>query len=232
MVVLASPPAPADAVGRGSTSRGWVLGAGGALVLGIGLRLALGGGGIGDVSAAIMLTLLVASAWSAAMLLSTPRTAFWIALGLVALGDLAALPARNAPEFDAREAFYRTDQTLVAQLPVAPGLAQTQPTLTLLADAVFPTGQNAPKFDLAGQVGGTPLAWRCPFQHGLQRLALPLPAQIVGSVSTPDVRLRLTGSPSRETDYLVVYSSTARGGFIVDLVGAARSPNVTPCQLA
>jgi len=218
-------------VSRPRSWRGWLVATGVALAAGIAIRLALGGGGIGDASAAIMLTLLVASAWSAAMLLSTPRTAFWVALGLIVLGDLAALPSRNSPEFDAREAFYRTDQTLVAQVPVAPGLAQAQPTLTLLAEAAFPSGQNAPKFDLAGQVGATQLAWRCPFQHGMQRLGLPLPPQVVGSGSSLDVRLRLTGTPSRETDYLVVYSSAARGGFIVDLVGAGQSQNATLCQL-
>jgi hypothetical protein len=65
----------------------------------------------------------------------------------------------------------------------------------------------------------------------MQRLALPLPPQVVGNVSSLDVRLRLTGTPSRETDYLVVYSASARGGFIVDVVGAAQSPNSTLCQL-
>ena len=234
MVVLASPPAAAGVPGKRGNTRRWIAGAAATLAGGIGLRLALGGGGIGDVSAAIMLTLLVSSAWTAAMLVSTPRTAFWFALGLVALANLAALPARNSPEFDAREAFYRTDQTLVAQLPVAAGIAQAQPTLTLLVEPIFPSAQTAPKFELAGEAGGTQraLAWRCGFRRGLQWLALPLPIQVVGGAATLEVRLRLTGTPSRESYYLLVYSSAARGGFVVDLVGAAQSPSAPLCQLA
>ncbi len=71
-----------------------------------------GRGGVGDRSAVVMAALLSAGGWVAALLLSTPRTAFLVTLGLVALLDLAALPPRNEPEYDDREAFYRTDQVL------------------------------------------------------------------------------------------------------------------------
>ena len=70
---------------------------------------------------------------------------------------------------------------------------------------------------MGGDVGGTVLAWDCPFQRGIHQVGLPLPPSAVGG----DVRLRLTGSPSREGDYLLVYAASRRGGFLISLVSAA-----------
>jgi len=181
-----------------------------------------------------MATLLSVGVWLAALLLSTPRTAFLISLGVVGLFDLAALPARNAPVYDDREAFFRTDQGIGAQVPAAPSVvgSNAQPTLVVLVEPVFPAGVGQPRFGLAGEVGGASLAWDCAFQRGLQQLALPLPPAAVAGSSSIDVRLHLTGSPSRETDYLLVYASAPRGGFLVSLVGAAEvGPNATVCSL-
>ena len=111
-----------------------------------------------------------------------------------------------------------------------PGLvsAPAQPMLVLLVEPVFPAGAAQPRFGLAGEVGGAALAWDCAFQRGLQHLALPVPP-VSGSL---DVRLHLTGSPTRETDYLLVYASAPRGGFLVSLVGAADvAPGTTVCTL-
>jgi hypothetical protein len=48
-----------------------------------------------------------------------------------------------------------------------------------------------------------------------------------------DVRLHLTGSPSRESNYLVVYASSKLGGFVVGLEPLATlDANVTRCNLA
>jgi hypothetical protein len=96
---------------------------------------------------------------------------------------------------------------------------QSAAVLTLLVEPVFSGTQ--PQFGLAGDVGGTSLTWDCAFRHGLQRLALPMPSAAVANPGTLDVRLHLSGSPSRETDYLLVYQSSARGGFLVSLVGRA-----------
>jgi hypothetical protein len=221
MVAVAS----AALTSREATRRGhvgWVVAAGVAIVVGLGVRLALGGGGVGDRSAAIMTILLSLAAWVATLLLSTPRAAFLVTLGLVALLDLAALPQRNVPEYDDRDAFFRTDQVLTAQLPVVTGPA----VVTLLVEPVF-VG-DSPKFGLAGEIGGTSLAWDCAFQRGIHEVALPLPPAVVGG----DVRLQLTGSPSRESDYLLVYASSRRGGFLVSLVSAADlSQTVDTCTL-
>jgi len=201
---------------------GWVAATGIAIVVGVALRLAIGGSGVGDRSAAVMTVLLSLAACLATLLLSTPRAAFLVTLGLVALLDLAALPQRNMPEYDEREAFFSTDQVLTARLPVVAGPA----VVTLLAEPVF--AGDAPKFGLAGDIGGTQLAWDCAFQRGIHQIALPLPPTVAGG----DVRLQLTGSPSRESDYLLVYASSRRAGFLISSVGAAElNQTATTCML-
>ena len=203
------------------------------LVVGLGLRLALGGDGVGDRSAIVMTTLLAGGAWVATLLVRTPRAAFLVTLGLVALLDLAALPVRYASEYDARDAFFQTDQVIAARAPIALGLAgsQTQAMLVLLVEPVFPSSATQPRFGLAGEVGSAALAWDCAFQRGLQQLALPLPAVAAAESESVAVRLHLTGSPARETDYLLVYASAIRGGFLASVVGAAElSPSTTRCR--
>jgi len=219
---------------RHGGGRGWTIAAGAVLLVGLGLRLALGGGGVGDRSALVMSTLLAVGVWLGARLLSTPRTAFFVVFGVVALLDLAALPARNAPEYDYREAFFRTDQVVTAQVPLAAdaGAAPAQPRLVLLVEPVFPAGETQPRFGLAGEVGGAALGWDCAFPRGLQHLALPVPPALVPGSGPLDVRLHLTGSPTRESDYLLVYASAPRGGFLVSLVGAADvGSGTTVCTL-
>lgn len=235
MVALASPTgAELTRPVRRRGGRAWGLAAGGVLVVGLSLRLILGGAGVGDRSAIVMAILLSVGVWLAALLLSTPRVAFLVMLGAVAVLDLAALPARNAPEYDDREVFFRTDQLVTAHLPNQD--PQVQPVLVLLVEPVFPATAAQPAFGLAGEVGRAgPLAWDCAFQRGLQHLALPLPPvppAAMASAGPIDVRLQLTGSPSRESDYLLVYASAPRGGFLVSLVEAANvGPSTTRCSL-
>jgi hypothetical protein len=206
----------------------WSLASGAVLLLGVGLRLALHAGAIGDRSAAVLLLLLGLGAWAAAIVLATPRTAFVVTLGVVALLEVAALPARGLPEYDERQAFFQTDQVLAAQVP-AEFSTQSAAALTLLVEPVF-NGAQA-RFGLAGDVGGTSLTWDCAFRRGLQRLALPVTA-LPAFAAAVDVRLHLTGSPSRDGDYLLVYASSARGGFLVSLVNAGDvGQGATSCTL-
>jgi hypothetical protein len=225
VVALVSP--ARSSVTTTSRERGWVAAAGIVLVLGLSLRLIAHGGGVGDRSAAVAATLLCVGAWLASVIVSTPRVAFVITLMLVALFDIAALPARNVPEYDDRVAFYRTDQVLSAQLPVVPGSSM----LTVVAEPVFQPTASQPSFGLAGEVNGMSQTWDCPFRHGIQHLALPLPPAALNGASVLDVRLELSGSPSRDGDYLLVYESAQRGGFLASLASPAdaRQPNTTLC---
>ncbi len=198
----------------------WAATAVAVVLTGAGVRLALDPGGVGGWSAALMTVLLGLSVWLGAWLLATPRTAFVATLGLVVLLDLAALPPRTAPEYDDRQALFQTDQVLAAQASIAPAVVRpgAAPVLTLLVEPTFNGAQ--PRFGLGGDVGGSALAWDCPFQRGMQHLALPVPIALPAGAASIDVRLHLTGSPTRESDYLLVYTSSAQHGLLVSLVGA------------
>ena len=221
MVAVAAS-AQTRAAAKSSAELGWSAAAAATLVIGLAIRLALGGAGVGDRSAIVMITLLSIGVWVAARRLGGARTAFLAMAALLALLDLAALPTRGAPSYDDLEAFYRTDQVLTAQLALpSAALRSRSAVLTLLAQPVYVGAQ--PAFGLAGEVNGTAVSWRCGFQRGIQQLALPLPSSVLRKARNGlNVRLHLNGAPSRETDYLVVYASSRRGGFLVSLEAASR----------
>jgi hypothetical protein len=210
----------------------WTLVAVGVLVLGLGVRLAIGGSGVGDRSALVMVCLFSVGAWLTARVLSGTRVACFVTLAVVALLDLAALPARNPAEYDGVQAFDRTDQVLATQVPVPAGFGSGG-TLMLLVQPVFAGAQ--PSFELAGQVNGTPLSWRCAWERRIARVALPVPAAVAVGGASADVRLYLRGAPGRETDYVLVYTSSRRGGFVLSLEGPgadAADSEATHCTLA
>jgi hypothetical protein len=209
---------------------GWTLGAFAVLGVGLAVRVLLGGTGVGDRSAMVMSVLLSIGAWAAARLLGGPRAALLVTLGVAALLDLAALPQRNPPAYDDLQALYRTDQLLSTHV-AAPDGVQSGAVLTLLAQPTFSGVQ--PQFGLAGDVNGTQLSWSCAFAHGVQTLALPLPTGLARPRESADVQLHLTGAPSRESDYLVVYASSQRGGFVLSLIPTSGlQDSMTRCMLA
>jgi len=210
---------------------GWTIAALVLVAVGLGgVRGVLGGAGVGDRSAVVMSVLLCLGIWFATRLLGGPKLACLVTLAAVVLLDVAALPQRSPPPYDDLEAFYRTDQMLSTRVS-APSSAESSTALTVLAQPTFAGTQ--PRFGLAGVVNGAQLSWNCTFGHGLQTLALPLPDGLVPPGGSADVQLHLSGSPSRENDYLVVYASSPRGGFVVSLVPVSGlDPGVTPCTLA
>jgi hypothetical protein len=157
------------------------------LLMGTLLRLVVRPLDVAAASAALLAALLWLGVWLTALMVATPRAGFLIGLAAMLMLDLAAFPPRAVVDFDQREALYRTDQTLT--LPVPPGTTQ----LVVLVEPVFDGAQ--PRFALAG--------WSCPWQRGRQYVALPL------STGTTSVDLRLTGSPSRDGEYLIVYAPVA-----------------------
>jgi hypothetical protein len=209
------------------SDRLWAASAAAALLLGLGLRLAFGAGGIGDVSAMVMACLVAIGVWLAAVLAASFRAAFFCVLGLMVLLDLGALPVRG-PIYDDREAFFRTDQVLRTSV-AAPTAGDAW--LLVLAEPVFSGSQ--PRFGLSGSVGGASAAWTCEYRHGMQWLTLPVATAGLEPGRPSDVTLQLTGSPARDGDYLLVYSSATRGGFLVSLVGASEVPeDATRCTPA
>lgn len=229
---LLASPASTRAAAHTRGNQAWTAAAAGALAVGLGARLAIGGAGVGDRSAVVMATLLSIGVWLAARLLGGPKTAFLVTAGLLTLLDLAALPPRDAPIYDDLEAVYRTDQVLSARLAPATGALQSSTALTLLVQPIYAGAQ--PTFGLAGEIDGTTLSWRCQFEHGMQQLALPLPPPVLtNGTNALDVKLHLSGAPDRETDYLLVYASSRRGGLLISLDDAGSlGPSLTRCALA
>ena len=198
------------------------------LIVGLGARLVFGGTGAGDRSALVMATLLTLGAWLAARLIGGPRTAFLVSLGLLVLFDVAALPPRGVTEFDGVEAWYRTDQVVAAQL-ARPTTAAAN--LTLLVQPMF--GGTQPTFGLGAEAIGVSRKWTCPCTRDIERLALPVPPQALGNASSLDIHVHLTGSPTRDSDYLLVYTSSRLGGPVISLQGSpAPEAPLTMCALA
>jgi hypothetical protein len=186
--------------------RVWLVGALGVLALGLIVRSVLGGGGVGELSGIVLALVLWLSVWICAVLLTTPRTAFWIGLMAMAALDLAAVPPTTR-EYDDRIALYRTDQAL----PLSPQQVAGASYLAVLVEPVFegPT----PQFGLSAEVGNTSVSWTCPWRRGMQWVTLPIPA----GADTTNVRLRVYGTPARDGDYLLVYASAARGGYLAEM---------------
>ena len=217
MVAIASPTPRIDARSWGTV---WSLAGVGVLVLGAVVRLAMRGAGVGERSALVMMLLLVGCTWLAARYVAGPRVALFAAVVATVLFDVAALAPRDQPVYDDLQAFYSTDQVLSANAPIASGGATA---INVLVQPVF--GGAQPRFGLAGDVNGTAYQWTCQFTHGIQTIALPVAAE--GTVA--DLSLHLTGSPSRDGDYLIVYASSRQGGFIVSARPADQS--ATHCNL-
>jgi hypothetical protein len=233
VVAIAPPPQSEEAPERKNAGWKWRWAAVGILVLGLAGRVALGGGGIGDFSAVVMLVLVGVSVWLATWALSQSERAACVAILIaVIVVDFGALPTRNMAGYDERDALFRTDQAVARTLPVDASLGSGQkPTvLTVVAEAVYPSALQQPQFQVAADVGQTPLQWQCTFGRGVQTFALPVPASALADQSAVDVQLRVTGTPTREDDYLLVYSSSARGGYLMSLDDAsALGADVTRC---
>ena len=200
----------------------WLVATAGALVLGGLVPLAVQPG-VGHLSAAVMSLLLGAGVAAVGLGLGSARGAFAATLSLMLLLDFGRLPPRAAPGYDEPLALWQTDQTIEATLS-----GDSAGRILVFAEPVFAAPQ-AP-FGLAALVNGQALAWHCPFQPGQQWLELPLQENATAPL---DVRLGLSGTPTREHDYLVVYHSTRHDGYLVELTEDPSVPApITACSPA
>ena len=218
MVALASTPAR---VARRSR-RLDLLACAGVIVLGALPRLAFGGGP-GERAALVMAVLLEAGVGLAVWLVRSPRAALVAVLVATLATNLAALPPRGLPPYDDRQALYRTDQSVVIQ---ASGSGRWLP---LLVEPRFAGDQ--PRWRLGATVGGSTVSWDCAWQHGLERILLPLPGP-PATADALDVRLVLGGAPSRDGDYLLIYSSAAQPRIPLLDTPPTTGPSPTLCALA
>ena len=181
-----------------------------ALAAGCVLRVVLGGSGVPNVAATLLGLVLGTGIAAVAWLVVSPRAGFVAALVAMLALNLAALSPRALAPYDERQALYRTDQDVALAVPSGASSVQVLVEPVLLG--------AAPRFGLAGTLdNGTDVTWSCPWRAGSQRVELPLPA------STNALRLRLTGSPARDGDYLLVYTATP---------GPTTAPDAVRCSLA
>jgi hypothetical protein len=181
--------------------------------------------GVGHLSAAVMSLLLGSGVAAVGLGLGSARTSFVATLGLMLLLDVGRLPPRPAPGFEEPQALWQTgDQTIEASLNTSSGPAH----LAVLADAFY-QGERAP-YGLAATVNGHDYTWQCPFQKGRQWLELPVDTAEANSL---DVKLGLSGKPDREANYLVVYRSATRDGWLLGLTEDPAAPApITTCGRA
>lgn len=189
---------------RTARSSLWLVGAAAVIVVGALPRLFAGGAG--ERSAAVLSVLVAACVLGAAALVATHRLAFGITAVAVLLLNIAALAPRAPAPYDDRQALYRTDQSITLHA------AGSGTLLPLWVEARY--GGAAPNFQLI--LDGTPL--RCTWQRGVQRIGLPVR-------TAGDVRVQLGGSPARDGDFLIVYSSAAQ----VSIPLVDSTAGVTPC---
>jgi hypothetical protein len=203
----------------------WLVATGAVLVVGSLAPLAIAPG-IGHVSAAVMMLLLGAGVATVALVLGSARAAFFATLGITLLLDLGRLPPRATPGFEEPQALWQVGDQRIEAVLSASGAAPSH--LALLADAVY-QGERAP-YGLAATINGQDYAWQCSFQHGRQWLELPVDNAEANSL---DVKLALSGAPDRQANYLVVYRSATRDGWLLGLTEDPAAPApITSCTRA
>jgi len=174
------------------------------------LRVVLGGSSVPNLAATLLGLVLGAGIAAVAWLVLSPRAGVVAALVAMVALNLGALAPRALAPYDERQALYRTDQDLALAVPSGASSVQVLVEPVLVG--------STPRFGLAGTLdNGTAVTWTCPWRAGIQRLELPLAA------STNALRLRLTGSPARDGDYLLVYTATP---------GPTTAPDAVRCSLA
>ena len=126
---------------------------------------------------------------------------------------------------------YNRRQRYENTLSATGALTTAAANLTLLVQPMF--GGTQPTFGLGAEANGVSLKWTCPFTRDIERLALPVPPQALGNASSLDIHVHLTGSPTRDSDYLLVYTSSRLGGPVISLQGSpAPEAPLTMCALA
>ena len=164
----------------------WLVAICAVLVLGAVPRVVIGG--TGDRSAALLALLLEVCVCAAVWLVASPRAAFVTALVAAVLLNVAAIRPRAEPPYDDRQALYKADQAITLNA------GGTESVLPVWVEAQYSGDQ--PRFSLL--VNGSAVS--CAWQHGIQRIGVPV-------TGGGEVRLSLAGTPARDGDYLIVYSS-------------------------
>ncbi|MBV9357866.1 MAG: hypothetical protein JO023_20335 [Chloroflexi bacterium] len=206
---------------RPASGNGWLLA--GALLLLAGLvgMLLVGAGAPDQTSLAVLVTLIAAGVWAGAVPLLGARAAFRCALASLIFLNLIRVPVTSPLPYRWRQALYRTDETIEAEVP----FDGTSDALRVLAEPHLTSATPGFRLQTSTPVGTSP--WTCPWRSGQQWLLVPLGARLTGTVP---VTLRVVGQPARDGDYLIVFGENEAGGFLVEPGNTAQPAGATVCS--
>ncbi len=213
--------AVASVAPRPASGNGWLL-AGAALLLGGLVAMVLVGVGAPyQTSLAVLITLITAGVWAGALPLLGARTALGCAVASLLLLNLIRVPVTSPLPYRWRQALYRTDETIEADVP----FDGSSDALRVFAEPHLTSAM--PNFRLQTSTPAGTTTWTCPWRSGQQWLLLPVGARPTGTVP---VTLSVVGQPARDGDYLIVFGENEAGGFLVEPGNTAQPNGATVCS--
>jgi hypothetical protein len=206
-------------------SPSWLAAGGLLLLASLALMLALGRGAPHETSLAVLVALVSAGVWAGALPLLGGRAAVGCLVGSLVVLNLIRLPVANSLPYRWRQALYRTDQTIEADVTFD-GTSAT-PALRVLAEPHLTSA--SPSFQLETTTPFGTTVWTCPWRAGQQWLLLPLAAPVHGTLP---VSLAVVGQPARDGDYVIVFGENEAGGFLIEAGDASQPAGATVCSAA
>jgi hypothetical protein len=206
---------------RPASGNGWLLA--GALLVPGGLvaMVLVGTGAPYQTSLAVLITLIAAGVWAGALPLLGARVAFGCAVASLLLLNLIRLPVTSPLPYRWRQALYRTDETVEADVP----FDGSSDALRVFAEPHLTSA--TPGFQLQTSTPAGTTSWACPWRQGQQWLLLPLGTRPTGTVP---VSLSVVGQPARDGDYVIVFGENEAGGFLVEPGNTAQPDGATVCS--
>jgi hypothetical protein len=206
---------------RPATGNGWLLAGALVVVVGLAAMLLVGVGAAYQTSLAVLITLITAGVWAGALPVLGARGACGCAIASLLLLNLIRLPVTSTLPYRWRQALYRTDQTIEADVT----FDGSSDALRILAEPYLTSATPAFRLQTSTPLGTT--TWTCPWRSGQQWLLLPLNAKPTGSLP---VTLRVVGQPARAGDYLIVFGENEAGGFLVEPGKSAQPDGARVCS--
>jgi hypothetical protein len=213
--------AVASVPARPASGTGWLLAGALAVLGGLVAMLVVGTGAPYQTSLAVLITLVTAGVWAGALPLLGARAALGCALASLLLLNLIRLPVSSPLPYRWRQALYRTDETVEADVP----FDGSSDALRVFAEPHL-TSATA-DFQLKTSTPAGTTTWTCPWRSGQQWLLLPLGAAPTGTLP---VTLSVVGQPARDGDYLIVFGENEAGGFLVEPGNTAHPNGATVCS--
>ncbi len=204
-----------------TSGNGWLLAGAVVVLVGLVAMLLVGVGVPYQTSLAVLITLITVGVWAGALPLLGARGAFGCAVASLLLLNLIRLPVSSSLPYRWRQALYRTDETIEADVP----FDGSSDALRILAEPHLTSATPGFLLQTSTPLGTT--TWSCPWRLGPQWLLLPLNATPTGTLP---VTLSVVGQPSRDGDYVIVFGENEAGGFLVEPGTSAQPAGATVCS--